>query len=272
MIFGGIPFYLNYFRRGNSLAQNVDELFFSKGAKLSQEYNRLFSSIFTNPDMAMTIVKLLSKRSKGYTRKEIVSESGYSDGGTLSKSLNALIASDFIIKYTPFECNKREDHYKLVDPFCIFYLRFVENKDSMVNGFWLQNVDSQPIVTWRGYAFENVCFNHILEIKRALGISGINSSESAWTKIGDVERGTQIDLLIMRKDNVVNMCEMKFYSDVFTVDKDYEETLRHRQTALYEKLPKKSTIHNTLITTYGIKDNEYKWSFEKVITLEDLFA
>ena len=120
MIFGGIPFYLNYFRRGNSLAQNVDELFFSKGAKLSQEYNRLFSSIFTNPDMAMTIVKLLSKRSKGYTRKEIVSESGYSDGGTLSKSLNALIASDFIIKYTPFECNKREDHYKLVDPFCIF--------------------------------------------------------------------------------------------------------------------------------------------------------
>lgn len=274
MIFGGIPFYLNYFKRGNSLAQNVDELFFIKGAKLSQEYDRLFSSIFTNPDSAKTIVKLLSGRSKGYTRKEIVSEAGLSDGGTLSKSLNALIASDFIIKYNPFGCSKREEYYKLVDPFCIFYLRFVENKNSIVNGFWLQNIDAQPIVSWRGYAFENVCFNHITEIKRALGISGIYSSESAWTKMGDGdgERGTQIDLLILRKDNVVNMCEMKFYSDVFMVDKDYEKTLRHRQTALYEKLPRKSTIHNTLITTYGIKDNEYRWSFERVITLEDLFA
>ena len=127
-------------------------------------------------------------------------------------------------------------------------------------------------MTWRGYAFENVCFNHISEIKRTLGISGISSTESAWTKTGDDERGTQIDLLIIRKDNVVNMCEMKFYSDKFTVDKEYDKILRHRQTVLYEKIPKKSTIHNTLITTYGIKDNEYKWSFEKVITLDDLFA
>ena len=254
------------------MAQNVDELFFAKGAKLSQEFDRLFSSIFTNPNMAKTIVKILSNRSKGYTRKEIISESGYSDGGTLSKSLNALLASDFVIKYVPFGYGKREEHYKLVDPFCAFFLKFVEKKDSIMNGFWQQNIDAQPIVTWRGYAFENVCFNHISEIKRTLGISGISSTESAWTKTGDDERGTQIDLLIIRKDNVVNMCEMKFYSDKFTVDKEYDKILRHRQTVLYEKIPKKSTIHNTLITTYGIKDNEYKWSFEKVITLDDLFA
>lgn len=272
MIFGGIPFYLNYFKRGNSLAQNVDELFFLRGAKLSLEFDRLFSSIFTNSNAAKTIVRVLAKRSRGYTRKEIVSESGLSDGGTLSKNLNALIASDFVIKYVPFDCGKREEHYKLVDPFCAFFLKFVEKKDSIVNGFWQQNIDAQPIVTWRGYAFENVCFNHISEIKRTLGISGISSTESAWTKTGDDERGTQIDLLIIRKDNVVNMCEMKFYSDKFTVDKEYDEILRHRQTVLYEKIPKKSTIHNTLITTYGIKDNEYKWSFEKVITLDDLFA
>ncbi len=141
-----------------------------------------------------------------------------------------------------------------------------------MNGFWAQNVDAQPVVIWRGYAFENVCFNHIAEIKRALGISGISSTESAWTKRGECEKGTQIDLLILRKDNVVNMCEMKFYSDNFVVDREYEEILRNRQRALYEKLPKKNTIHNTLITTYGIKDNEYRWSFEKVITLEDLFS
>ncbi len=272
MIFGGIPFYLNYFRRGNSLAQNVDELFFAKGAKLAGEYNRLFSSIFKNPDMSKAIVKLLAKRSKGYTRKEIVGECGISDGGSFSSCLNALIASDFIIKYVPFGCGKREEHYKLVDPFCIFYLKFVDNRSSLMDGFWQQNVDAQSIVTWRGYAFENVCFNHIPEIKRALGISGISTEESAWTKAGEGERGTQIDLLITRKDNVVNMCEMKFYSEDYVVDKDYDEILRHRQTVLHESLPRKTSIHNTLITTYGIKDNEYRWSFERVITMEDLFS
>ena len=271
MIFGGIPFYLNYFKRGYSLAQNVDELFFGKGAKLSLEYGRLFSSLFTNPDMTKGIVKILGTRSKGYTRKEIISKSGYSDGGSLTKSLSALIASDFVIKYVPFGCGKREEHYKLIDPFCIFYLKFVENRDSMTYGFWVQNVDSQPIVTWRGYAFENVCFNHIPKIKRALGISGISSEESAWTKTGDEDKGTQIDLLILRKDNVVNMCEMKFYSDDFVVDREYDELLRRRQSILYEKLPRKNTISNTLITTYGIKDNEYKWAFENVITMEELF-
>lgn len=89
--------------------------------------------------------------------------------------------------------------------------------------------------------------------------------------MNDGESGTQIDMLILRKDNVVNMCEMKFYSDEFAVDKAYDKLLRNRQTILYEKLPKKSVIHNTLVTTYGIKDNEYKWSFDNVITMEELF-
>lgn len=271
MILGGIPYYLNYFKRGNSLAQNIDELFFAKGAKLSNEYDRLFSSIFTNPEMAKGIVKVLSTRSKGYTRQEIIVKSGYTDGGSLTKSLAALMASDFVIKYVPFGCGKREEYYKLVDPFCIFSLKFVQNKNSIMEGFWLQNIDSQPIVSWRGYAFENVCFNHISEIKQALGISGIATTESAWTKIGESGEGTQIDLLISRKDNVVNMCEMKFYNDEFVVDKDYDKLLRHRQKILYENLPKRNVIHNTLITTYGIKSNEYRWSFEKVITMEDLF-
>ena len=271
MIFGGIPYYLNYFKRGNSLAENVDELFFQKGAKLSLEYDRLFSSIFTNPEAVKEIVKTLSTRSKGFTRKELISRTRYSDGGSFTKNLNALVASDFVIKYVPFGCGKREEHYKLADPFCIFYLKFVENKDSLTDGFWQRNIDSQTIITWRGYAFENVCFHHIREIKRALEISGVSSRESAWTKNGEDDKGVQIDLIIQRRDNVVNMCEMKFYSEEFEVDKDYDRLLRHRQAVLYGSLPKKSTIHNTLITTYGIKRNEYQWSFEKVITMDDLF-
>ena len=272
MIFGGIPYYLNYFKRGRSLEQNVDDLFFVQGAKLFAEYDRLFSSIFSNPEMMKKIIKTLSHRSMGYTRSEIAEKCSIAQGGTLSDALKALIASDFIIQYIPFGYGKREKYYKLIDPFCLFYLRFVENCDSLQDGFWQQNITNQTINTWRGYAFENICFLHISQIKNALGISGVSTTQSAWTNMGDQEMNTQIDLLISRKDNIVNMCEIKFYSEEYTVDKKYDMLLRNRQSILSEKIPKKASIHNTLITTYGIKNNEYRWSFDNVVTMEDLFA
>jgi hypothetical protein len=271
MIFGGIPYYLDYFKRGRSLAQNVDDLFFAKGAKLSMEYDRLFASVFTNPDMMKAIIKALKTRTMGYTRKEISALTGYTEGGTLSEALKALIVSDFIIKYVPFGYSKREEHYKLVDPFCIFYLDFIEKNGMIPETFWLSNVTSPPIITWRGHAFENVCFNHIEQIKKALGISGISTTQSAWTKMGEEYKGTQIDMIISRKDNIVNMCEMKYYGEEFMVDKDYDSILRHRKNLLYEIIPKKNAVHNTLITTFGIRNNEYRWSFDNVITMDDLF-
>ena len=272
MIFGGIPFYLNYFQRGFSLAQNVDALFFEQGAKLHPEFDRLFSSVFVNPEMMIKIVRSLSAKSTGLTRNEISRKTGISEGGGLTDALKALIVSDFVIKYTPFAESRREALYKLTDPFCIFYLRFVEKRDTLPDRFWHENVVSQPIVSWRGFAFENVCFCHIGQIKRALGISGISSTQSAWRNQAEGDRGTQIDLVISRKDHIVDMCEMKFYSSVFSVDKKYDLLIRHRRSVLGTVIPKKSAVHSVLITTYGIKENEYRWVFDNVITMDDLFS
>ena len=271
MILGGIPYYLNYFKRGESLAQNIDELFFSKGAKLREEFDRLFASIFSNPEVMKSIIMLLNQRSMGFTRSDISRLIKIPDGGNLSKALKALEVSDFIIKYVPFGFSKKEEYYKLVDPFCIFYVKFVYKRNNIEEGFWLHNVKSHSISTWRGYAFENVCFNHISQIKDALKIGGINSEQSAWIARGDEKEGTQIDLLICRADNVVNMCEIKYYGDSFVVDKKYDMLLKSRQNVLLDKLSPKCIVHNTLITTFGIQDNEYKWAFDNIITLDDLF-
>ncbi len=78
-------------------------------------------------------------------------------------------------------------------------------------------------------------------------------------------------MIIDRKDNVVNMCEMKFYSEEFAVDKNYHETLVKRQSLLSTMIPKKSVVHGTLITTYGLSYNEYSGDFISTITMEDLF-
>ena len=274
MIVGGIPFYLQYFRKGLSLAQNVDSLFFNEDAKLRFEYERLFSSAFSNSDFIRALIGVMYHKNAGYTRKELAQALKIEDGGALTSGLNALVSGDFVMKYVPFGCPGRKvEHYKLTDPFCLFYLHFVQNGHTEMGGeFWKENIRSQEVTVWRGIAFENLCFRHIRQIKAALGISGVSSRQSAWSKRADDREGTQIDLLIDRADNIVNMCELKFYSDDFNVDRNYYRLIMHREELLSEIIPKRKAIHSTLITTYGLTYNEYSGAFSKVITLDDLFA
>ena len=193
MILGGIPYYMGYFEKGKSLAQNIDSMFFAKGAILRDEYERLFSSAFSKPDAIRRIVEFLHRKSLGYTRKEISEGLHFTDGGTLSDYLKALSASDFIVKYKPFGSDKRQEYYKLTDPFCLFYLHFRDKLDGADEFFWQKGLSTQQIVSWRGFAFEQVCFNHISQIKRALEINGVQSTQSAWTRKGTDDDGSQID-------------------------------------------------------------------------------
>ena len=271
MAVGGIPYYLQYFKRGLSLPQNVDRLFFSKDAKLKNEYSRLFGSIFNRPEMMKAIVETLSERKLGFTRNEISEKTGFTVGGTLTDALNALVASDFVIKYHPFGLSKKEWYYKLVDPFCLFHIKFAASGDALNGSFWTQNNTSPRITVWRGFAFENVCFNHIEQIKSALGISGISTTQSAWSSRGGDEEGTQIDLIIDRADNVVNMCELKFYSNDFNVENKYYRILLSRQELLGGMISPKKVIHQTLVTTYGLQYSEYSGIFDHVIIMDDLF-
>ena len=268
MIFGGIPYYLNYINPSYSLAQNIDELFFKKNALFSLEFDRLFASVFTSPDKIKDIVKLLYKNSIGFTKNEILEKLKMKDGGTFSKYLNSLIVSDFVIEYIQFGFKKTEKHYKLVDPFCLFYLTFLNDRTKLNEKYWSQNVTSQSLSSWRGYAFENVCFNHIEQIKFALGISSVITQSSAFYNKDD---GYQIDLLISRNDNVINMCELKFYSTKYKVNKDYYLKIMERTNLLIEKISKKKVVQNTLITTYGLDSNEYSNVFNNVITADELF-
>ena len=273
MITGGIPYYLGYMKRGLSLAQNVDRLFFARGAKLHDEYDRLFASVFANPEQMKRVVQLLGTRHSGYTRQEIFAKTGLKDCGASTKLLKALVASDFIEPYIPFGKGKREKHYKLIDHFCLFYMKFVQGRKEIDPEFWMHNVTSQGVSSWRGFAFEEVCFTHIRQIKKALNILGVSSTESAWVVKGDDEtEGVQIDMLINRKDNVVNLCEMKFYNEKFTVNKAYHSKVVHRQNLLAEMIPRRAIVHNVLVTTEGLTYNEYSGIFQNVVTVDDLFV
>ncbi len=270
MALGGIPYYLNYIEPKYSLPKNIDMLFFSNTAKLKDEFQRLFTSAFDNPELTIKVVRALSDKSIGLTRKEITEKTQIGNGGNLSKVLNSLICSDFVIKYVSLGKSKKEPYYKLIDPFCLFYLRFIDNKSSFNEEVFQDNTLSQQIVVWRGLAFENVAFNHINQIKDSLGIRSVSTIESTFYG-SDESESAQIDMIIERNDNIVNMCEIKFYSDLYTCNKNSHLDLVRKNKVLSEYIKKKQIIHNTLITTYGIKDNEYKNDYMNVITLDDLF-
>ena len=99
----------------------------------------------------------------------------------------------------------------------------------------------------------------------------MQTETSAWSKKEDDTEGTQIDLLISRNDNVINMCEIKYYSGEFKVNKDYYVKILKRQALLAENVSPKIAIHSTLITTFGLMQNEHSGAFSNVIVLDDLF-
>ena len=273
MVLGGIPYYLGAFGKEYSLAQNIDRLFFAKEAVLEDEFDLLFGSLFVNPQQYKSIVRFLSSRHSGFTRDEIVAGTGIPNGGGLSNQLKALIASSFITKYIPFEKGAHDIHYRLTDPFCRFWMYFLEKKMVTDRRFWENNLLSPALSAWKGIAFEELCLNHVTQIKRALGVEGVASSESEWSVKGDGEtEGSQIDLIIDRADNVVNLCEMKFYNDEFRVTKEYAKKLNNRGNLLQERLPKRIVVRMTLVTTEGLARNEYAGVFQNVVLLEDLMV
>ena len=269
MAFGGIPYYLDQFRRGLSVPQNFDVLLYGRQAPLGDEFDRLFSSQFAHPDELQRIVTLLAKKRSGYTRDEIAKKGGFTSGGGLTRMLSALEKSTFVTPYTPF--GERIVKYRLTDPFCLFYLKHVKDNRNATT-YWQSMFNSPTMLAWSGYAFEDVCQAHIKQIKYALGIGDVTTRESSWVVPGtETERGMQIDLVIDRDDRKICLCEMKFSQGKFSVGRDYAEKIQERIRRTMEFTDNTKPVISVLITTYGVDRNDYSGKFQKVVTMEDLF-
>lgn len=270
---GGIPFYLDAVRKGESVVQFVNRACFSENGILADEYKVLFSSLFDNSERHYQIVEALDAKKRGLTRIEIIDKTSLSSGGTLTKTLNELEESGFIETVVLYGQKKTKALYKLVDNFIIFYLKFMRNQPYNTSRNWGNIIKSQSWVSWSGLAFERLCFKHISQIKKALKLEAIECSVSPWTKT-DSKEGTQIDMLIDRADRIINVCEIKFAKADFVIDKAYAKKLRNKVHLFSEmKVNKRKTIFLTMITTFGVADNEYgKELVQSEVVLEDLFV
>lgn len=276
MALGGIPYYLDYVRRGRSAAQTIDALFFAGQAPLRDEFDKLYAALFEQHERHIKVIRALAKKQSGLTRNQLVRATQLPTGGSLSTILAELETTGFILQTVPFAKTSRDSVYRLVDEYSLFFLRWVDGKRSAANevGAWLRDRLTPAGQAWGGYAFENVCLTHVSCLKRALGISGVQTQHSTWSygpaNIG--ERGAQIELLIDRKDGVINLCEMKFSDTAYEISKKYAGELRTKEEIFRRVTGTRKTIFVTIVSPYGVKPNQHAQAlFQGVVTADDLY-
>ena len=277
MVVGGVPFYLMQAEPGFSTSQIIDTVCFSKEGFLRTEFGRLFSSLFDESNRHRKIVETLSKKRTGINRNELLSISGILSGGTASLTIEELEESGFIESRIPWGKKTNDLIYRLSDEYSLFYFTWISElgRKNPGPGYWLSRQNSPRRRAWTGFAFENICIKHVARLKEALGIAMVETSDGPWHYRPGKESGipgTQIDLLIDRRDATINICEMKFAEALFTIDTKYASKLRSKLDVFRKATSSRKNLFLTMITTFGLTENAFfRELVHRSLTLEDLF-
>lgn len=277
MAVGGIAQYLKAVPIGISPAQAVQELCFSSQGLLFREFHPLYRSLFENSEKYEEVVLQLANHRYGLTQNEILTKTGMSSGGTSTRIFRELEESGIILQVPDFGKKKRGGLYRLMDEYSLFYLKWVKGIGSSIltgvdQDYWLMQQQTQRYAVWAGYAFENICLSHISQLKKALGLGAVKTIESGWQGSTDSEGKAEIDLVIDRADRCINLCEIKFWSGKFNVDKKFAEQIERKCRIFKEATQLRKTVFTTLITPYGTSiTGQYQHVIDQQITLDDLF-
>jgi uncharacterized protein len=272
MVLGGIPFYLEMTDPGQSAAQNINRLCFESGGELRTEFGNLYESLFKKAQHHVAVIEALASKASGLNREELIKAAKINNGGGTTMLLQELEECGFIRKYPGFGKKQKNNLYQLVDFYSLFYLTFIKDTNPIDENQWVNGIDYPAFRTWSGYAFEMVCLHHLKEIKQALGIGGVFTNTASWYATGSSAKA-QIDLVIDRRDGVINLCEMKFSIKPFVIDKKYADELRHKIATFREQTKTTKSLFLTMITASGLQKNEYSNAWvQNSLTMDALFA
>jgi len=192
--------------------------------------------------------------------------------------------SDSYISVVKFLSEKREGFllYRLCDFYTLFYFRFIMNDNSKDEHYWSHHFTDRSVESWQGFTFEQVCLQHLEQIKKALGINGMATEASAWRYVApksisveDEEtekrnRGAQIDLVIKRADRITHLCEMKFSQIPYSIATSYYDKLLERKSLFMNQTGTQHGVVMTFVTPYGLANSKNSSLIHSVITAKDL--
>jgi AAA+ ATPase superfamily predicted ATPase len=273
MAMGGVPQYLKMIDQGESATAAIERICFTKDGFLHDEFNNLFHSLFHNASKHLTVIKTLAQKAGGLTRNEIIDACKLQTGGGTTQTLDELRESGFIEAYIPFGKTSKEAVFKLIDEFSLFHSKFMADGKLHGRGSWTTYSSGQRWVIWCGIAFEHLCLKHSDQIKNALGIKGIHSEHFVWRHMPkEGERGAQIDLLIDRNDQCINICELKFSTTPFELTKKYTLELQNKLDVFQLQTKTRKALFLTMVTTYGLHNRKsYPGLIQSEVTMDELF-
>jgi uncharacterized protein len=266
MVFGGVPFYLDNIDVQESASMNIDRLCFGQKATMKSEYNQLFASLFNSPERHIAVIEALTNKKVGFYRDELLKQSGLTDGGRFSMVLEELEQCNFIRKYYKIGNKKRDAIYQLVDNYTLFYHKFIKQSNELDDELWLNMLNTPEYFSWAGNAFEIICLQHAQEIKNGLGISGVQSKIYSWAN-----PSTQIDMVIDRKDQVINLIEAKFSIDSYTITKSYSDNLRKKVAEFIDETKTKKSVWLVMVSVFGLDNSPYNNLVQKDLTMNIFF-
>lgn len=273
MVTGGIPFYLDELKPGESVAQNIDRICFDENGLLNNEFKDLYLALFDDGSKHEQIVRALAAAPYGLSRKQIIERTDLSNGGRLTEMLEELEFCGFTVQLRHFSKRKHGKIYRLIDEYSLFYLRFIEPRQNEGKNTWMNLTKAQSYVSWTGYAFENIGFTHLSQIKKSLGISGVLTSTYAFQRQGNAHaKGLQIDMVIDRADKVINLCEFKFYNSPVDLTDAQSQALNEKEQTFRKLTKTKSILFTTLVAPFGVSTKtNVQGVIQQTVQMDDLF-
>lgn len=280
MALGGVPYYLGLAERGKTAAQIIDQTCFAKGGLLRREFDRLFPSLFEDPERHSRLFREIVRKREGIGRSELLRLVRMESGGGFNRKVRALEEAGFISSFIPYGKRRKEGFFRAADEFSLFHAKWIASAPQGVFAgssprHWEHKRGAPSWRSWAGYAFEGICLKHSAQIRQALGIDSIAVETGAWRHVprkGSPERGCQIDLLFDRSDGAITLCEIKHSDGVFTLEKDYAEVLQRKMEVFRAKTRTRKQLFLALITTHGAAKNMYYGRLVSAeVTLDHLF-
>ena len=151
----------------------------------------------------------------------------------------------------------------------------MSTKRRLGNGTFSNLQSSSGWKAWSGYALESLAFKHLQQIKQALGIGALSTSSHSWVHRSNQTwpQGAQIDLLLDRPDNTINIIEIKFSQSSFAINKAYAKDLRNKIGTFKAITGTRKNVFLTFLTTHGLQNNQYSNELvQGALTTDSLFS
>ncbi len=270
LILGGIPKYLQEIDPNKSFDQNMNRLFFIKNGLFVKEYDRVFFSQFKEYKTYEAIV--LALQNGVYSLEEISKYVNISSGGGLKIYLKNLEQTSFISSYIPYNkgLNSKLIKYKLTDEYLRFYFKYVEPNLKLISQNNTRNLFSEIIKSswssWLGFAFENFCLKNALYMANLMGFS--DQVLHFGPLFHKTDQKFQIDLVFVRQDKVITVCELKYHSEPISTAIVPEIERKCKLISV----PHGYTIEKALISRFGMdKALSALNYFHHAISVDDFF-